>query len=102
MTPEQIEQFLEAARAKYDKGQAEHGGLITDRDLKQEQLNELIDLGHYYFASDYERSSSLLTPDKIKNHSLGNMLCVFCDPEKQLTYWEKAWRTLVELTLNDK
>lgn len=42
--------FQELAKAKYDKGQAEHGGIITDRCLVDELENEIIDLWFYVSA----------------------------------------------------
>lgn len=103
MTPQQIEDFLKAAEAKYDKGQAEHGGLITDRDLKDEQLKELIDLGHYHAASVFPNRFNTDDPEYIRGYNLGLMRHIFMAKKKRyLTEWERAWRTLVELTLNDK
>lgn len=54
-TPESIKQrslqtFLEDAASKFDKGQEEHGGLLTDRDCFKEMKAEIIDLWHYYNA----------------------------------------------------
>lgn len=42
--------FIEAAILKYIRGQEEHGGNISDRDLDTEILNEIIDLMHYHQA----------------------------------------------------
>jgi hypothetical protein len=54
-TPEKIrefaiEQFNAMARAKYDKGQIEHGGLLTNRDLIADLKNEAIDTWMYACA----------------------------------------------------
>lgn len=45
-----IARFKAKAAEKYDKGQAEHGGLIVDRDLLNEIEDEAIDLVFYIFA----------------------------------------------------
>ena len=45
-----LERFQKAAKSKYDKGQKEHGGLITDRILVDELENEVIDLWFYVQA----------------------------------------------------
>jgi len=45
-----IARFKAKAREKYDKGQAEHQGLIVDRDLLNEIEDEAIDLVFYIFA----------------------------------------------------
>ena len=45
-----IARFKAKAREKYDKGQAEHQGLIVDRDLLSEIEDEAIDLVFYIYA----------------------------------------------------
>lgn len=42
-----LRRFQEIAKAKYDAGQREHGGLIIDRELLTELENEVIDLWFY-------------------------------------------------------
>lgn len=42
--------FVCKASIKYIKGQKEHGGHISDRDLDKEIDNELIDLFFYQYA----------------------------------------------------
>tara|TARA_Y100000593_G_scaffold33336_1_gene65592 strand:- start:14501 stop:14740 length:240 start_codon:yes stop_codon:yes gene_type:complete len=42
--------FCEKARAKYDKGQQEHGGYLVDRVTMDDIEEELIDLLFYFFA----------------------------------------------------
>ncbi len=42
--------FAEAAKDKYDAGQEEHGGLITDRKLFEELEAEIIDQWFYLQA----------------------------------------------------
>lgn len=59
-TPEQIKhrsltEFLEQASNKYDAGQAEHGGLLTERDCFKELGQELIDAWHYFIAEHMRR-----------------------------------------------
>lgn len=56
-TPESIKQrslttFLNEASTKYDRGQAEHGGLLTSRKCLQEIKQEAIDLWHYAIAEE--------------------------------------------------
>jgi hypothetical protein len=55
MTPNEIRDhaldlFRAHAADKYDRGQAEHGGLITDRELDKEIFHEAIDLVFYSAA----------------------------------------------------
>ena len=62
-TPEGIRDFAlrrfhEAAKDKYDAGQVEHGGLITDRNLFDELEKEIIDAWFYLQAT------------RIKHHEL--------------------------------
>ena len=45
-----LKRFEEAAKAKYDAGQEEHGGLITDRKLFAELEAEIIDQWFYLQA----------------------------------------------------
>lgn len=45
--------FIVKAIAKFDAGQKEHGGRLTDRDLRVERENELIDLFHYHNAEKW-------------------------------------------------
>lgn len=51
-TPESIrdyalERFQILAKAKYDKGQSEHGGILTDRECLDELEAEIIDFWFY-------------------------------------------------------
>lgn len=60
ITPESIKQrslqtFLEEASTKFDNGQAEHGGLLTDRDCFMEMQKEIIDQWHYWMAEKIRR-----------------------------------------------
>lgn len=54
-----LKPFCEKARAKYNRGQAEHGGLITDRDHLAEAEDEVIDqlffLGAMRISRDRQR-----------------------------------------------
>jgi hypothetical protein len=56
-----LARFAKVAREKYDKGQAEHQGLITDpeRDLLAEIEAEAIDLYFYAFALRLRRKRAL-------------------------------------------
>ena len=56
-----VARFDKIAREKYDKGQAEHKGLITDpeRDLLDEIEAEAIDLYFYAFALRLRRKRAL-------------------------------------------
>ena len=56
-----VARFDKVARAKYDKGQAEHQGLIIDpqRDLIDEIEAEAIDLYFYSFAMRLRRKRAL-------------------------------------------
>lgn len=45
--------FAEEATLKYIKGQKEHGGHITDRDLNKEIRNEIIDIFWYSTAQSW-------------------------------------------------
>ena len=45
-----LKRFSEAAKQKYDAGQLEHGGLITDRKLFDELEAEIIDMWFYMQA----------------------------------------------------
>lgn len=45
-----LRSFMEKASAKYDSGQKEHGGILTDRNCMDEMGHEIIDLWHYYSA----------------------------------------------------
>lgn len=45
-----LQTFLDAASTKFDKGQQEHGGLLTDRDCFMEMQKEIIDQWHYWYA----------------------------------------------------
>ena len=45
-----LDRFMRAGKAKYDAGQAEHGGLITDRKLFEELEAEIIDQWFYLQA----------------------------------------------------
>ena len=45
-----LKRFAEAAQTKYDAGQLEHGGLITDRKLFDELEAEIIDMWFYMQA----------------------------------------------------
>lgn len=47
---EALKRFQERAKDKYDAGQKEHGGIITDRILVDELENEVIDLWFYVQA----------------------------------------------------
>ena len=47
--------FLNEASTKFDKGQQEHGGLLTDRDCFMEMRAEIVDLWHYYVAEEIRR-----------------------------------------------
>lgn len=51
--------FLNAASAKYDAGQTEHGGLLTDRDCHREMAQEIIDMWHYHAAETMRREKLL-------------------------------------------
>lgn len=60
LTPESIKHqslssFLESAASKFDRGQREHGGLLTDRDCFAELEGEIIDFWHYYSAEKIRR-----------------------------------------------
>ncbi len=60
ITPESIreyslELFAEMARRKFDAGQSEHGGLLTDRDCFAEMRAEIIDQWHYWVAESIRR-----------------------------------------------
>ena len=55
-----LERFQRLAKGKYDAGQEEHGGLITDRKLFDELEEEIIDMYFY------------LTAIRIKHHELVN------------------------------
>lgn len=50
-----LQTFLEAAASKFDAGQAQHGGLLTDRDCFMEMQNEIIDQWHYWSAEAIRR-----------------------------------------------
>lgn len=50
-----LQTFLEEAASKFDRGQAEHGGLLTDRDCFMEMRNEIIDQWHYWAAEMIRR-----------------------------------------------
>ena len=45
-----LERFAKLAKAKYDAGQEEHGGLITDRKLFDELECEIMDMWFYLQA----------------------------------------------------
>jgi hypothetical protein len=52
MSPDEIRdasiaRFNELAGPKYDRGQVEHGGLLTDRNVVDDMEKEIIDLWHY-------------------------------------------------------
>lgn len=50
-----LQTFLDAASTKFDKGQQEHGGLLTDRDCFMEMQKEIIDQWHYWYAENMRR-----------------------------------------------
>jgi hypothetical protein len=55
ITPETIrdramQRFNELAPAKYDQGQAEHGGILIERDLVSDMEREVIDFWFYLQA----------------------------------------------------
>lgn len=65
MTPDTIRdtamrRFNQLAPAKYDRGQAEHGGLITDRDLLVEIEQEIVDL--WFYVQAMRQKLDLLKP----------------------------------------
>lgn len=47
--------FIECATRKYIRGQAEHGGLLGDRDCFKEIGPELYDFFHYYNEAKRQR-----------------------------------------------
>ena len=47
---EALEAFAVKAKEKYDKGQEEHGGLLTDRACMDDLEDEVIDLWFYIQA----------------------------------------------------
>lgn len=62
LTPETIKQFAlarwnELAPEKFDKGQAEHGGLLTNRDCIAEMEKEVIDFWFYLQAFRQKRQA---------------------------------------------
>ena len=50
-----LTQFCEAAIEKFIKGQKEHGGNITDRDLDEEVRKELLDIFWYTSAKKWDK-----------------------------------------------
>lgn len=70
-------QFIEYAVKKYDKGQKEHGGLITDRDMPPEERAEITDLWHYITADILKHLPNrpkLNTPEEIRDWSIARFL----------------------------
>jgi len=56
MTPSEIrdiaiKRFNEMAPTKYNKGQREHGGILTDRDVWADMEQEVIDMWFYIQAA---------------------------------------------------
>jgi hypothetical protein len=45
-----MQRFNELAPAKYDQGQAEHGGILIERDLVSDMEREVIDFWFYLQA----------------------------------------------------
>lgn len=62
MTPESLrdealELFLNEAYAKFNAGQAEHGGMLTDRDCHMEMMKESIDFWFYWYGETVRRNN---------------------------------------------
>jgi len=47
-----LSKFCQDVTAKYIKGQKEHGGLVTDRDCREELKAELLDAVVYFYANN--------------------------------------------------
>lgn len=58
-----LDYFCSQAILKFIKGQIEHGGNITDRDLNKEIFNETIDLFWYNEASYWIKQKKLTGKD---------------------------------------
>ena len=71
MNQEQFSALMERARAKYDAGQKEHGGLLIHRDCLAELEAELIDAWFYYQANAIKRNFALVaSPELIREESI--------------------------------
>ena len=49
-----LRQFQQMAKAKFDKGQKEHGGNILDRWLVDEAKKEVVDMWFYVCALEFK------------------------------------------------
>ena len=78
-TPNQIRDlglkyFAKYAREKYDKGQAEHQGILTDRDHLDEIMAEAVDLFWYAFAAKLKRIMTMAKLGLLSANELSEML----------------------------
>jgi hypothetical protein len=78
-TPNQIRDlglkyFAKYAREKYDKGQAEHQGILTDRDHLDEIMAEAVDLFWYAYAAKLKRIMTMAKLGLLTSANLHEML----------------------------
>lgn len=66
--------FAKYARDKYDKGQAEHQGILTDRDHLDEIMAEAVDLFWYAFAAKLKRIMTMAQLGLLSPKQLSEML----------------------------
>jgi hypothetical protein len=66
--------FAKYARDKYDKGQSEHQGILTDRDHLDEIMAEAVDLFWYAFAAKLKRIMTMAELGLLSPKQLSEML----------------------------
>ena len=66
--------FAKYAREKYDIGQEEHGGVLTDRDHLDEIMAEAVDLFWYAFAAKLKRIMTMAQLGLLSANELSEML----------------------------
>jgi hypothetical protein len=66
--------FMWRAAEKFDRGQAEHKGILTNRDCLGEAREEVIDLWHYFQGYRQNRASAAIqSPEQIRDRSLDRL-----------------------------
>lgn len=59
-----IDRFVQLAGAKYDCGQLEHGGLLSETVTPERMEEEILDLWHYLFSYRIKTDLMLLERDR--------------------------------------
>ena len=69
-----LQYFAKYAREKYDIGQEEHQGILTDRDHLDEIMGEAVDLFWYAFAAKLKRIMTMAQLGLLSANELSEML----------------------------